>query len=366
MASHNLVGKGLSATALYQTVGSALGRVFTVRDLGIFAALTLSYFVTGKLGQLFALPNPHATALWAPTGISLAAILLLGYRVWPGILLGAFLVNITSLGSIQTSMGIAVGNTLEALVAAYLVLRFADGTSAFYKPWNVLRFVVLAGMIPTALCATNGASLLCQAGFANWSDFWRVWSVWWTGDMLGAILLTPFLVLLLGHRYHFLGFAELGEAGILLTGLSIVGVLNFGPQIFDSIPKGGLLYLCAPFMAWVALRFCPLEAAGATLVFSGFAVWGSLHGYGPYGNAAGAPYSWVAFVVVASTVTMAVAATRDEQRKYSESVIGMYYIAKERNEAQIYTLQDTVESLECQLGEARSRPLGRTSGEAGK
>jgi MASE1 len=177
-------------------------------------------------------------------------------------LLGAFLVNITTTGSIRTSMGIAVGNTLEALVAAYLVTKFADGTDAFYKPWNVLRFVVLAGMVPTALCATSGVSLLCRAGFASWSDFWRVWSVWWAGDMLGAILLTPFLVLLLGHKRHSLGVAELGEASILLVGLSIVCVLNFGLQLFGSIPKAGLLYWCAPFMAWVALFLPPRSGRG--------------------------------------------------------------------------------------------------------
>jgi integral membrane sensor domain MASE1 len=366
MGSPYFVEQGRSVTALYQILGSALARIFTVSNLSICAVLALSYFATGKFGQLLAVPNPSATALWAPTGISLAAVLLRGNRVWPGIILGAFLVDITTTGSIRTSIGIAVGSALEAMVAAYLVIKFADGINAFYKPWNVLRFVVLAGMIPTALCATNGVSLLCQAGFASWSDFWRVWSVWWAGDMMGAILLTPFLVLLLGHRHHFLGVAELGEAGTLLIGLSIVGVLNFGPQIFDWIPKCGLLYLCAPFMAWVALRFCPLEAAGATLVLGSFAIWGSLHGYGPYGNTVGAPHFVVAFVVVASTVTLAIAATRAEQRKYLEGVIGMYYIAKEKSEEEIRTLRDTVESMEGRLREVKFRPPGRTSGEAGK
>jgi integral membrane sensor domain MASE1 len=367
MLSHNFVGLGRSAAALYQISASALVRTFTVSNLSIFAVLTLGYFAAGKLGQLLAFSDPGAIVLWAPTGISLTAILLRGNRVWPGILLGAFLVNITTTLSIQTSMGIAVGNTLEALGAGYLVTKFADGTNAFCKPWNVLRFTVLAGMVPTALCATNGVSLLCQAGFASWSDFWHLWSVWWVGDLLGAILLTPFLVLLLGHKHHPLGAAELGEAGILLLGLSIVGVLNFGPQIFDSIPKCGLLYMCAPFMAWIALRFCPLEAAGATLVLSGFAIWGSLHGYGPYVSTNGVPYFAVGFVVVASTVTMTIAATRAEQSKYLEGVIGMYYVAKEKSDNEIRTLQDTVESLERRLSEAKFRPVARsTSGGVGK
>jgi glucose-6-phosphate-specific signal transduction histidine kinase len=130
VATRNFVGQDDSVSSLYQILRNALARTFTVSNLAIFAVLTFSYFATGKLGQLLAVPNPSATALWAPTGISLAAVLLRGNRVWPGILLGAFLVNITTTGSIRTSMGIAVGNTLEALVAAYLVTKFADGTDA--------------------------------------------------------------------------------------------------------------------------------------------------------------------------------------------------------------------------------------------
>ena len=93
----------------------------------VAALLAALYFLAGKLGLQLAVVHPSATAIWPGTGIALAAILLFGYGVWPGIFLGAFAVNVTTAGSILSAVGIATGNTLEALVGAYLVIRFANG-----------------------------------------------------------------------------------------------------------------------------------------------------------------------------------------------------------------------------------------------
>src|SRR5271157_4376390 len=92
--------------------------------------LTAGYFVAGKLGLTLAFLHPSVTAVWPCSGIALAALLMLGYDVWPGVLLGAFLVNLMTAGSLATSLGIAIGNTCEGLVGAYLVQRFANGKNA--------------------------------------------------------------------------------------------------------------------------------------------------------------------------------------------------------------------------------------------
>ncbi|HEX4627270.1 MAG TPA: MASE1 domain-containing protein, partial [Gemmatimonadales bacterium] len=96
-----------------------------LRRLGLLAAICAAYIVAGKLGLRLAFENPNASPVWPPAGIALAAFLLAGYDVWPAILVGAFVVNITTAGSVATSVGIAAGNTLEGLVGAYLVDRFA-------------------------------------------------------------------------------------------------------------------------------------------------------------------------------------------------------------------------------------------------
>src|SRR5262245_44220384 len=103
-------------------------------------ALTLVYLLAGKLGLHFASVNASATPVWPPTGIALAALLLGGHRLWPAIFVGAFAVNVTTAGSIATSVGIAAGNTLEALVGAWLVQRFAHGAHAFERARSIFTF----------------------------------------------------------------------------------------------------------------------------------------------------------------------------------------------------------------------------------
>src|SRR5713226_5284382 len=108
--------------------------------LGILACI---YFVAGKLGLSLAFVHPSATAVWPPAGIALWAFLILGSGVWPAIFLSAFLVNLTTAGSIATSLGIATGNTLEGLVGAYLVNRFAGGRKAFDRAQDSCKFAIL-------------------------------------------------------------------------------------------------------------------------------------------------------------------------------------------------------------------------------
>ena len=117
------------------------------RDILAVLALTALYFAAGKFGLSLAFVHANASAVWPPTGIALAALLLGGYRLWPGILIGAFLVNITTQGSVATSLGIAIGNTLEAVTAAWLVQRFAYGLKAFERAQNVFKFIGLAAIL---------------------------------------------------------------------------------------------------------------------------------------------------------------------------------------------------------------------------
>src|SRR5580692_5200979 len=104
-----------------------------MKNAATVAGLALVYFVAGKLGLQLAYVHASATAVWPCTGIAIAALLVFGYRVWPGILIGAFAVNLTTMGTIETSLAIAAGNTLEGLAGSYLVSRFAGGKEAFAR-----------------------------------------------------------------------------------------------------------------------------------------------------------------------------------------------------------------------------------------
>jgi len=253
-----------------------------ISTLAGIALLTSLYFVAGKFGLSMAFVHPNATAVWPPTGLTLAALLLFGYRVWPGIFLGAYLVNISTAGSMATSLGLAVGNTLEGLVGAYLVNRFANGRHVFDRPHDVFRFAVLAGLGSTMVSATIGVTSLALAGYAAWANYGAIWLTWWLGDAAGDLILAPLLVLWGNHltvQWRWQKGLEAAALGLLIV---LVGQAAFSGVFFDESQKYPLEFLCLPLLVWTAFRFGPREAATATFLIAAIAVWGTLHGYGPF------------------------------------------------------------------------------------
>src|SRR5438445_13144127 len=128
----------------------------SLKRLGLLLALAAAYFAAGRLGLRFAVVSPNATAVWPPAGIALAALLLAGYDVWPAIMLGAFLVHLSTTGSVPSAVAIAAGNTLEGLLGAYLVNRFARGRRVLERARDIFTFALVAGIVSTALGATAG------------------------------------------------------------------------------------------------------------------------------------------------------------------------------------------------------------------
>src|SRR5437879_1610930 len=118
--------------------------------LPVIGILTVVYFIAGKFGLMLASLHASASPVWPAAGIALAALLVLGYRVWPAIFLGAFLVNVTTAGSVATSLAVASGNTLEAVCGAWLVNRLTGGTTVFDRPQGVFKFG-LAAVVSTVI-----------------------------------------------------------------------------------------------------------------------------------------------------------------------------------------------------------------------
>src|SRR3989344_8663956 len=157
-----------------------------IKDLAFGAVFVAVYFIAGKLGLKLAFVNVSVTAVWPPTGIALAGLLILGYRYWPAVLFGAFLVNWDNSGIVGASIGIAIGNTLEALLGAFLVNRYASGRRALENPVDVAKFSLLAGTFGPALSASIGVLTLVLGGLARATEFSSIWFTWWMGDMAGA------------------------------------------------------------------------------------------------------------------------------------------------------------------------------------
>lgn len=285
--------------------------------------LATGYLVAGKLGLMLGLVNASASPVWAPTGIALAAVLLLGYRVWPSIFVGAFLVNLTTAGTVLTSLGIAGGNTLEALLGAALVNQFAGGRNAFERPGDTFRFALLAGLLSTALSAFLGVTNLALAGLARWDDYRSIWLTWWLGDMAGAVIIAPVLVLWFGQPGVQWSRASKLEIGTLLVALLAVGVLVFrAPLLALGLDSHPLKFLCMPLLAWAAIRFDQRITAVAILELAAIAVWALLSA-GATADRLQLNESLVlvqVFTSVAAVTTLALAAVVSERRRIDAAV----------------------------------------------
>ncbi|HEU4419262.1 MAG TPA: MASE1 domain-containing protein, partial [Planctomycetota bacterium] len=190
----------------------------------VLVGLAAVYSAAGKLGlSYYALQNVSVSPVWPPTGIALAALLVLGLRVWPAIFVGAFLVNFTTTGHLSSSVAIAVGNTVEGVVGALLVHRFAGGRRAFERPQDVFKYVLLAGLAATLVSPTIGVTSLRLAGRMQWPEYGGNWLTWWLGDVGGALLLAPPLVLWSSRPV----ITRPREALALLAAALLVGMLVF-------------------------------------------------------------------------------------------------------------------------------------------
>jgi diguanylate cyclase (GGDEF)-like protein len=248
-----------------------------VKGLAVCAA----YVVAAKLCLRLASIHPSVSPVWPPTGIAVATLVALGLRFWPSIFAGAFLVNITTAGSVLTSLGIATGNTLEAVLGSFLVIRFACGPNAFEKSWDILRFALYTGL-STAGAATFGVTSLALGGFAPWNQYGLLWRTWWLGDAAGAFIFAPFLLLWTSKPKPNWSGRQFIEAGVLFFSTLLTAGIIFGPIFHAQIKNDPWTFLLMPFLVWAAFRFGPREASAVICLLCIVEVVGTEHGYGPF------------------------------------------------------------------------------------
>ena len=289
--------------------------------LTLIGILTVIYFIAGKLGLMLASLHASASPVWPPAGIALAILLLLSYRVWPAIFVGAFLVNVTTAGNVATSMAIATGNTLEALVGAWLVNRFSDGVNAFGRPQGVFKFA-LAAAISTIVSPVLGVTSLALAGFADWTNYGAIWLTWWLGDATGDLVFTPLVLLWSVASKRSWNKKEAAEVGALLLLLILLSGAVFGGGLEISSLNYPIAFICGPVVIWTAFRFSQRETATGIFILSAIAVWGTLHGLGPFVRATEnqsllALQWWVAVLTITA---MALSAGMAERRRIEEEL----------------------------------------------
>jgi diguanylate cyclase (GGDEF)-like protein/PAS domain S-box-containing protein len=291
-----------------------------VKHLTFITLLTAVYFVIGKLGLMLAFVHASATAVWPASGFALTAFLVAGYRVWPAVFLGAFLVNLTTLGTVATSIGIGTGNMLEGLIGAYLVNRFANGRNALDRARDFFRFVVSAALVSTMVSATIGVTSLALGGFADWANYGIIWLTWWLGDSVSDLVVAPLLIHWIRKPLLSLKPKQTLEAAAALLCLLLVGLIVFG-GLFPSADKSyPLEFVSFPFLIWIACRFGPGVATMGIAMLSGIAIRGTLVGFGPFVRETTNESLLLlqAFMGVAAVMTLALGAVVSERRHSDE------------------------------------------------
>jgi len=300
-------------------VGITQTRRFSALPLiGLFAII---YIAAGKIGLNLASLHASASPVWPPAGIALAAILLVGYRAWPAIFVGAFLVNLTTAGDAATSVAIATGNTVEAVAGAWLVNCFANGKNVFDRPQGIFKFA-LAAAISAVISPLFGVTSLTLDGFADWTNYGAIWVTWWLGDVTGDLIFTP-LVLLWGINWK-LGWKkeEAVEVGVLLLLLALLSAVVFGGWVEISAKNYPIAFICGPIVIWTAFRFTQRETATGIFILSVIAVWGTLRGFGPFVDQSEnqsllTVQSWTAVLAI---TMMALSAGMAERRRIEEEL----------------------------------------------
>jgi len=244
------------------------------------ALLASVYFLAARLGLFLAFEQANTSPVWPPTGISIAAMLYFGLRLWPGIFMGALLINLYISSPLSLAFSIAIGNTLEAVVAGFLILRYAS-SSPFTKTRETVLFIFVLSF-STMISASIGVGSLYKADIIGEGALGLLWKTWWFGDLIGGLVLTPFLIT---WRYLpkicYSRIKALEGALILIVTFAII-FLVFLSNLHLHSGHYLLVFSIFPIVAWAALRFHHHGATLIVLLMSAGAILGTLSGYGPF------------------------------------------------------------------------------------
>jgi len=295
------------------------------------AGLAAVYVMTARLGLELDPVEGFATLVWPPTGIALAALLVLGPRMWPGVAIGAAVANLWSGAPLLVSLGIAAGNTLEALIGAHLLRLYGDFEPALQRVRDVVLLVVGAALISTLVSASLGVFSLVLGGVIPSSHFLATWRAWWLGDATGDLIVAPALLAWSARADREAWPPRALEGIAALVAVLVVSCFVFAwpwpvAPGWSAVRKPHFLL---PPIIWATLRFGPRGAASATLIGSVAAIYATVRELGPFVHAtlhegldalqAYMGMMAVTFLVVGAAATERKRAALDNQRLYREA-----------------------------------------------
>jgi PAS domain S-box-containing protein len=329
----------------------------------VVLGLALAYVVAGRIGLQFTSLKPGVSVVWPPTGLALAALLVFGLRTWPGVFIGAWVLGLQTTGSIPGSFAVAAGATIEALLGAWFVERFANGRFAFRTPDGVFAFAVLAGVLATLVGATVSTLGLTAAGWIEPAALREAWLTWWMGDLTGALILGPPMIMLSQPLEVRWDRRRVIEAAVLTVVGLVATQAVFGNWPFSLARLG---FLCAPPLLWAAFRFGRRGASLGVVFLSAYAIASTLEERGPFAVPGGPVFllPLQVFLAVLSVTTLAIAATVSGRRMAEASVRALNDELEERIAERTAQLEAAVQQLRGEIAERVHAEEERRTGEA--
>ncbi len=289
----------------------------TARCIAVVAGLAALYIGVARFGLGMDAVRGFAALVWPATGLSLAALLVVDPRAWPGVTIGAFVVNSWTGAPFPVALGIAAGNTLEAVAAAHALRRFADFHPSIDRLRDALAFIAMAALGSTMLSASVGVASLVIGGIVPLAAAGSTWRAWWLGDVMGDSVVAPLLLTLVGMR------ASRGASPRRMVEAAALeaAVLGAAVWLFGTSPDGAVAafrgaYMIFPFLVWAALRFGSRGAAVATFSVCVIAITGTALGRGPFlrGRLSDSLLFLQVFMAIAAMTTLILGAIAQERR----------------------------------------------------
>ena len=297
---------------------------FNSRYILTVVLLALVYYYLAKLGLTINAVNKFATLIWPPTAISLVALLMYGRRYWPGVFIGALCENFETGASLPVACGIALGNTLEALIGAWILLKAPNFDRSLQRLQDVGWLAVGAALVSTPISASFGVFSLWMGNSLDSSQVFFTWLQWWAGDLTAVVTVAPLLLVFLNSPpkeesdKDTRSLAEKIALGIVLTIFSLSELSGETSGPLQSLSRSFFLF---PPLLWASMRFGQRGATLAAFIISGAAIWGVAHHQGPFALSTPAInlLQLILFTITISLTGLVLAAVSTQRKQAQEA-----------------------------------------------